>query len=151
MACATWPRITPQTQNFSYDQNIFVCQIRPKHFRFLWFLPSLVVRRYVGYPRPYLYVIQNFPPTYRSLVICIPEVSWFGYYMKEWKNFPSLLEALEHFWGIVWSEIQSSRHVTCNLSAIKLSSTFIKKVPARIRIRVRQIRRPTLNRCAIEA
>ena len=30
----------------------------------------------------------------------IPEVSWFGHYIREWKNFPSLLEAWGHFWGI---------------------------------------------------
>ena len=40
-ACRTRPMITPQTQIFSYGQSTFVYYIRPKHFRFLWFMPSL--------------------------------------------------------------------------------------------------------------
>jgi hypothetical protein len=35
------PKITPQTQMFSYGPKIFVSHIQPKHFRFLWFMPSL--------------------------------------------------------------------------------------------------------------
>ena len=33
-----------QNTFFSYYRSIFVCQIWPKHFRFLWFMPSLGVR-----------------------------------------------------------------------------------------------------------
>ena len=43
MACRTRPRITPQKQIFSYSQIIFVCHIRPKQFRFIWFMASLGV------------------------------------------------------------------------------------------------------------
>ena len=34
----------PQTQIFSYSQRIFFRHILPKHFTFLWFMPSLGVR-----------------------------------------------------------------------------------------------------------
>ena len=44
MACRTRLRITPQTQIFSNGWSIFVCHIRHKQFRFLWFIPSLGVR-----------------------------------------------------------------------------------------------------------
>ena len=43
MACRTRPRIIPQTQIFSYGRSIFVCHIWPKHFRLLWFMPTLDV------------------------------------------------------------------------------------------------------------
>ena len=43
MACIPRPRITPQTQIFSYNQSIFVCHIQPKYLGFLWFVPSLGV------------------------------------------------------------------------------------------------------------
>ena len=44
MACRTWPRIISQSQIFNYGRSIFLCHLRPKHFRFLWFMPSLGVR-----------------------------------------------------------------------------------------------------------
>ena len=44
MAWGTRQRITPQIQFFSYNRSIIVCHIRPKHFRFLWFMSSLGVR-----------------------------------------------------------------------------------------------------------
>ena len=44
MACRTWPRIIYQSQIFNYGRSIFLCHFRPKHFRFLWFMPSLGVR-----------------------------------------------------------------------------------------------------------
>ena len=42
MPCRLRPRITLQTHFFSYVWRIFVCHnIRPKHFRFLWFMPFI--------------------------------------------------------------------------------------------------------------
>ena len=43
LVCWTWPRITPQAQIVCYGRRIFVCHIWPKHFRFLWCMPSLGV------------------------------------------------------------------------------------------------------------
>ena len=34
------------------------------------------------------------------ITFCIPEVSWFGHYIREWKDFPVLLEAWKQFFGI---------------------------------------------------
>ena len=34
------------------------------------------------------------------LELAIPEVSWFGHYIREWKDFPVLLEAWKQFFGI---------------------------------------------------
>ena len=46
MAWGTQPRNTPKRLFFSYDQSIFIGHVRPKHFRFLWFMPSLCVRSF---------------------------------------------------------------------------------------------------------
>ena len=43
-SCRTRSRITRQTQIFRYGQSIFGYHIRPKQFRFLWFMSSLGVR-----------------------------------------------------------------------------------------------------------
>ena len=99
-------RITLQTQSFCYSQSIFVCHIRPKHFRLLWFMPSL------GVHSPWL-DINFFPENEQfSSISALSKSKSFGGYIT------SLL--VKH-WNFMLSATATLTSVNLNHSTTKLT------------------------------
>ena len=95
MAWSTRPRITPQTQIFSYGRSIFVCHIRPKFFIFLWFMPSLGVRSLWPHVCTDHMIKYTFESRSYNVAIChihsSPPVLKLGHLCSALQNFSSVI------------------------------------------------------------